>query len=118
MLVIAIPPASSPVCQGQSYGDSANRIRARIYACPKGQNRKAPLGAALISGLHQGAGHRHIQFMSPSEQAPGPRGSPQDPQAPLADAEADDPLADTAKTESCGSSFVVWHLGHSAFSLP
>jgi hypothetical protein len=40
--------------------------------------------------------------MSPREQAPGPRGSPQDPQAPLddADVEGDEPFADTAKTES------------------
>jgi hypothetical protein len=56
--------------------------------------------------------------MSPSEHAPGPRGSPQDPQAPLGDAEVDELFAETAKTESFGSSFVVWHLGHSAFSLP
>ena len=41
-------------------------------------------------------------FISPREQAPGPQGSPQDPQAPLedADAEGDEPFADTAKTES------------------
>ena len=46
--------------------------------------------------------------MSPSEQAPGPRGSPQDPQAPRGegDCEDDDPFAETAKTESCGSSFL------------
>ena len=58
------------------------------------------------------------QFRSPSEQAPGPRGSPQDPQGPTGFAELETPLADTAKTESCGASFLVWHLGHSAFSLP
>ena len=40
------------------------------------------------------------QFISPSEQAPGPRGTPQDPQAPLEGADADEPFADTAKTES------------------
>ena len=58
--------------------------------------------------------------MSPREQAPGPRGSPHDPQAPPddGDADADEPFAETAKTESCGSSLVAWHLGHSAFSLP
>ena len=56
--------------------------------------------------------------MSPSEQAPGPRGSPQDRQGPAALGELDAPLADTAKTESCGSSLCVWHLGHSGFSLP
>ena len=57
--------------------------------------------------------------MSRMEQAPGPRGSPQDPHAPDGAAEAEDePFAETANTESCGSSFVVWHFGHSAFSLP
>jgi hypothetical protein len=47
--------------------------------------------------------------MSPREQLPGPRGSPQDPQAPDDDGNAagDDPFADTAKTESCGSSLVA-----------
>ena len=56
--------------------------------------------------------------MSPREQAPGPRGSPQDPQARDGDAEGDEPFAETANTESCGSSLVAWHLGHSAFCLP
>jgi hypothetical protein len=53
------------------------------------------------------------------EQAPGPLGSPQLPQGEaegLGDDE--DPLADTAKTESCGASFLLWHLGQSALSLP
>ncbi|HTS34964.1 MAG TPA: hypothetical protein VMH04_04785 [Candidatus Solibacter sp.] len=58
------------------------------------------------------------QFILPIEHAPGPRGSPQEPQAPEGVADVDEPFADTAKTESCGSSFVVWHFGHSAFSLP
>jgi hypothetical protein len=56
--------------------------------------------------------------MSPREQAPGPRGSPQDPHGPAAGDELAEPFADTANTESCGSSFFVWHFGHSAFSLP
>src|SRR6516162_8395049 len=58
------------------------------------------------------------QFMSPREQAPGPRGSPQDPQGLAGRDELEAPFAETANTESCGSSFLVWHLGHSAFSLP
>jgi hypothetical protein len=58
------------------------------------------------------------QFMSSSEQAPGPRGSPHDPQACVVGAELEELLAETANTESCGSSFVAWHFGHSAFSLP
>jgi hypothetical protein len=63
--------------------------------------------------LHWGA---VIQFM---EQAPGPRGSPHDPQGPDdGEGDEDDPLADTAKNESCGASLVVWHFGHSAFSFP
>lgn len=59
--------------------------------------------------------------MSPREQAPGPRGSPQDPQAPRGDEDSDgaeEPLAETAKTESCGASLVVWHFGQLAFSFP
>jgi hypothetical protein len=56
--------------------------------------------------------------MSRIEQAPGPRGSPHDPQAPAGLAELDALFAETAKTESCGSNFLVWHLGHSALSLP
>lgn len=56
--------------------------------------------------------------MSPREQAPGPLGSPQDPQARAGDGDADALLAETAKTESCGSSLVAWHLGHSALCLP
>jgi hypothetical protein len=52
------------------------------------------------------------------EQEPGPRGSPQDPQALMGDDEDEELFAETAKVESCGASFLVWHFGHSAFSLP
>jgi hypothetical protein len=52
------------------------------------------------------------------EQAPGPRGSPQDPHGPAGEAEGEEPFAETANTESWGSSLVAWHFGHSAFSLP
>ena len=53
------------------------------------------------------------------EQAPGPRGSPHDPQEPEGmDGDGPDPLAETANTESCGVSFLPSHLGHEAFSLP
>jgi len=51
--------------------------------------------------------------MSPREQAPGPRGSPQDPQPPGEDEgadaadEAEEPFAETANTDSCGCSLVV-----------
>jgi len=44
---------------------------------------------------------RDVQFR---EQAPGPRGSPQEPQAPGIGADDLEDLADTAKTESCLSS--------------
>jgi 16S rRNA (cytosine967-C5)-methyltransferase len=52
--------------------------------------------------------------------APGPRGSPQLPQGPAEGAEAalELPFADTAKTESCGASFLLWHFGHAALSRP
>jgi hypothetical protein len=69
------------------------------------------------------AGNRQVcnrlsQSMSGMEQAPGPRGSPQLPQAPaLGDALAE-PFVDIAKTESCCASFLLWHLGHFASWLP
>ena len=56
--------------------------------------------------------------MFPREQAPGPRGSPHDPQAPMDAEDWEEPLAETAKVESWVVSFRVWHFGHSAFSLP
>ena len=52
------------------------------------------------------------------EQEPGPRGSPQDPQAPEGTLELDAAFAETAKTESCGASFLLLHLGQEAFSFP
>jgi len=55
------------------------------------------------------------------EQEPGPRGSPQLPQAPEGIAEAeedDDPFAETAKTESWGARLLLWHFGQEAFSFP
>ncbi len=52
------------------------------------------------------------------EQEPGPRGSPQDPQAPEGTLELDAAFAETAKTESCGASFWLLHLGQEAFSFP
>jgi hypothetical protein len=62
--------------------------------------------------------NRDFQFRSGREQDPGPRGSPQEPQAPVDD-EADEPLfVLTANTESCAASLLLWHLGHSAFCLP
>ena len=42
----------------------------------------------------------------------------QEPHGPAGRGELEALLAETAKTESCGSSFFVWHFGHSAFSLP
>lgn len=52
------------------------------------------------------------------EHEPGPRGSPQVLQALGEWEELPEPFALTAKTESCGASFLLWHLGHSALSLP
>ena len=49
---------------------------------------------------------------------PGPRGSPQLPHPP-AEGDADPALfAGAANTDNCGVSFLLWHFGHSAFSLP
>jgi hypothetical protein len=55
------------------------------------------------------------------EQAPGPRGSPHDPQGPLGLAEAADSWdfsPRTAKLESCWLSRLLSHLGHAAFCVP
>src|SRR6478609_5620500 len=55
------------------------------------------------------------------EQAPGPRGSPHDPQGPLGTAEAPDSWdfsPRTAKLESCWLSRLLSHLGHAAFCVP
>jgi len=56
--------------------------------------------------------------MSRMEQAPGPRGSPQLPQAPTEAGELAEPLPAIAKTESCCVSFLLWHFGHAALPLP
>jgi hypothetical protein len=52
------------------------------------------------------------------EQEPGPRGSPQLPQAPEDIAVADEPLAWTANTDIREASFLPWHFGQLAFSFP
>jgi hypothetical protein len=42
------------------------------------------------------------------------------PQPPtgLAEGEDDAPFAATANTDSCAVNFLLWHLGHSGFSVP
>jgi hypothetical protein len=55
------------------------------------------------------------------EQAPGPRGSPHDPQGPLglaAAADSWDFSPRTAKLESCWLSRLLSHLGQAAFCVP
>jgi hypothetical protein len=52
------------------------------------------------------------------EQEPGPRGSPQLPQAPDALGVVEEALACTANTESSGARFLLWHFGQLALSLP
>lgn len=51
------------------------------------------------------------------EQAPGPRGSPQVPHAPEGTLPGDALLAETAKTESCWETLLLWHLGQEGFSF-
>ena len=58
------------------------------------------------------------RLVSPSEQAPAPRGSPQEPHAAVGAAVPALLFADMAKTLSCGLSFWLWHLGHFALSRP
>jgi hypothetical protein len=52
------------------------------------------------------------------EQEPGPRGSPQLPQAPVDIGVAEVPLACTANTDSWDARFLLWHFGQLAFSFP
>src|SRR3989442_13517088 len=52
------------------------------------------------------------------EQAPGPRGSPQEPHAPTGPAEAEVLFVATANMESLGARVLLWHLGQDAFSSP
>src|SRR5712692_10030981 len=54
------------------------------------------------------------RLVSPSEQAPAPRGSPQEPHAPVEAGAPALPFADMANTLSCGLSFWLWHFGHFA----
>ncbi|MGB9197513.1 MAG: hypothetical protein WCB53_11380, partial [Terriglobales bacterium] len=49
---------------------------------------------------------------------PGPSGLPQAPHGPAAIGAAPPLFAETAKTDSFGSSFLLSHFGHAAFSLP
>ena len=53
---------------------------------------------------------------------PGPSGLPHDPHGPAAIGPVgigeDEPLADTANTESLGSSSLLSHFGQTAFCLP
>jgi hypothetical protein len=51
------------------------------------------------------------------EQAPGPLGSPQLPQAPPPEG-AHPPVAPTPNEENCFSSVVAWHFGHVARADP
>jgi len=61
-----------------------------------------------------------LEFQSRSgmEQEPGPRGSPQLPQAPGGMGAAEGDLACTANTDSCGAKFLPWHFGQRALSFP
>jgi len=56
--------------------------------------------------------------MSGMEQAPGPRGSPQEPHAPTGPADAEVFFVATAKTESLVARVLLWHFGQEAFSSP
>ncbi|SRR6266536_5939068 len=56
--------------------------------------------------------------MSGMEQAPGPRGSPQERHAPTDRGDDELLFAATAKTESLGARVLLWHLGQDAFSSP
>jgi hypothetical protein len=50
--------------------------------------------------------------------APGPPGSPQELQGAVLGALVPPLLLETAKVESWGASFLLWHFGHCAFRSP
>lgn len=52
------------------------------------------------------------------EQEPEPRGSPQLPQGAADRAGLEGAFAETANTDSCSASFLLWQFGQSAFWLP
>lgn len=82
--------------------------------------RKWAVPALDCRQVASGQRARRAQFRLRREQAPGPRGSPQDPQAPD-DGDgwlASEPLLETANVESWGASFLLLHFGHCAVSLP
>ena len=56
--------------------------------------------------------------MSGKEHEPGPRGSPQLPQAPEAEVVVPPPFVETAKTESWGARSLLLQLGQTALSRP
>jgi hypothetical protein len=56
--------------------------------------------------------------MSGKEHEPGPRGSPQLPQAPEAEVVVPPPFVGTAKTESWGARSLLLQLGQTALSRP
>jgi hypothetical protein len=75
----------------------------------------------MFGALNQQLGTSDLAYQSKSdiEHEPGPRGSPQLPQAPEGMGVADEgTLLCTAKTESCEARFLPWHLGQLAFSFP
>jgi hypothetical protein len=76
-------------------------------------------GVRSFGTLNQQLGSGLNQSTSGIEQEPGPRGSPQLPQAPDGVGIADEePLAWTAKTDNCEARFLPRQFGQLAFSLP
>jgi hypothetical protein len=84
----------------------------------RSHQKRVPKVTSASPGLQFEVGFWRNQSISRIEQAPGPRGSPQLPQAPTEDDALAELLADMAKTESCCVSFLLWHLGHAALLVP
>ena len=102
-------------CYGPQQPPIAELVRWRGFA---------PIGRGPSTPLRAGSARHHTTVPRPHlnqffhAQEPGPSGLPHYPQGPEGIVGAALPLADTANTESLGSSFLLSHFGQAAFSLP
>jgi hypothetical protein len=93
-----------------------NRLPENLPGLP--QPEYWSVSATVLNQQVGSGGFRRNQSKSGMEQEPGPRGSPQLPQAPDDMGVAEEPLACTANTDSCEARFLPRHFGQMAFSFP
>jgi hypothetical protein len=98
----SVPPESISCLHPDHKRKQARRILTAVTPGVYPKLRPPQLRGACFGG---------VQLI---EQAPGPLGSPQDPQAPAL-GEREELLAETAKVENRGESSWLRHSGHSGF---